>query len=145
MIKRLLKRIFFILIGIFLIYVLISNIGFFQNMVEGNNARIIIDADTGNEMDDLFAITRALLEDDIEVIGVTSAQWFNHPEANDSTVWSSQYLNDKILRTLKMTHIPHPVGAKGPLRFRGDPVANRSPAADYITGQVINIDGGMIM
>ncbi|MBL7112677.1 MAG: nucleoside hydrolase [Bacteroidales bacterium] len=142
MIKRLIKRIFFILIGIFLIYVIFSNIGFFQNMVDGNNASIIIDADTGNEMDDLFAITRALLEDDIEVIGLTSAQWFNHPDATDSTVWVSQQLNDEILRNLKMTHIPHPMGANGPLRYWGNPVPNRSPAANYIIKRADELPAG---
>ena len=147
MIKRLIKRIFFILIGIFILYVIVSNIGFLQNIVEGINASVIIDADTGNEMDDLYAITRALLENDIEVIGLTSAQWFNHPDATDSTVWISQQLNEQILKTLKMTHIPHPVGANGPLRYWGNPVPNRSPASDFIikraeelpTGEKLNV------
>ena len=132
MLKRLIKRIFFILIGIFLIYVIISNIGFFQTLVRENNAMIIIDADTGNEMDDLFAITRALLDNDIEVIGLSSAQWYNHPDAGDSSVWISQRLNEEILAKLNMTNIPHPIGAANPLRFRGEPIPNSSPAAAYI-------------
>ncbi len=142
MIKRLIKRIFFILIGIFLIYVIFSNIGFFQNIVDRNDASIIIDADTGNEMDDLFAITRALLEENIEVIGLSSAQWFNHPDATDSTVWVSQLLNMEILKTLNMKHIPHPVGANGPLRYWGNPVPNKSPAAEYIIKRANELSSG---
>ena len=142
MIKRLLKRIFFILLGIFLLYVIVSNIGFFQNIVEANNEMVIIDADTGNEMDDMYAITRALLENKIDVIGLCSTQWFNHPEAGDSTVWISQQLNEKILRRLNMTHIPNPIGAEDPLRFWDEPVANKSPAAEYIMKRADELPGG---
>lgn len=39
---------------------------------------LIIDTDTGNEMDDLYALTRAVLDTNINTIGVVSAH-FNNP------------------------------------------------------------------
>lgn len=36
---------------------------------------LIIDADTGNEVDDLYAIVRGLIEPSFKVIGLSSAQW----------------------------------------------------------------------
>lgn len=37
--------------------------------------RVIIDADTANEVDDLFAIARALVASEFQIEGLTSALW----------------------------------------------------------------------
>lgn len=36
--------------------------------------KILIDADTANEVDDIVAITRALMSDKVEIVGLTAAQ-----------------------------------------------------------------------
>lgn len=41
--------------------------------------KVWIDADTGNEMDDLYAITRILMDTSVEVAGISSAH-FNNAE-----------------------------------------------------------------
>jgi len=39
---------------------------------------LILDADTANEIDDLYAIVRTLRQDRFEVLGLNSAQWFHY-------------------------------------------------------------------
>lgn len=84
--------------------------------------KVWLDADTGNEMDDLYAIVRLVKEPAIELIGLSSAH-FNNPDllvfekwnAYDTkrlnTVAESQRLNEQILKTLGRLDIPHPIGA----------------------------------
>jgi hypothetical protein len=58
---------------------------------------VITDADTANEVDDLFAVVRALLEPGFEVIGFCSAQWQGSQWATPNTMEHSQRLNDGFL------------------------------------------------
>jgi len=55
--------------------------------------RIIIDADTGNEVDDLFALVGAMASDSFDIKGISSAQFHTSPLASDSTVLESQKIN----------------------------------------------------
>lgn len=59
--------------------------------------QIIVDADTANEIDDVYAILRILWQDKFEIVGLNSAQWF-HRRSGDQTVHLSQELNLEILR-----------------------------------------------
>lgn len=81
-----------------------------------------LDADTGNEMDDLYAIVRLVKDPSVELIGLSSAH-FNNPDllvfekwnaykSKDlNTVAESQRLNEQILKALGRLDIPHPIGA----------------------------------
>lgn len=95
--------------------------------------RLIVDADTANEVDDLFAIARALIEPQLNVVGVTSAQWHTSPQAPNDTVGLSQQMNEDILRLMGKTHVPAPEGSNIPLvtPYRPQP----SDAADFIIEQ----------
>lgn len=80
------------------------------------------DADTGNEMDDLYAIVRLIKASQIELMGLSSAH-YNNPDllvfekwnAYDTkglnTLAESQRLNEQILKALGRLHIVHPLGA----------------------------------
>jgi len=57
--------------------------------------RVIIDADTANEVDDLFAIARALVAPEFQIEGLTSALWRHRGTPN--SVELSQALNEKLL------------------------------------------------
>lgn len=54
----------------------------------------IIDADTGNEMDDFYAIARALAPDGLNVIALQSAH-FNNPQLLTDSLWNN-YPTDSI-------------------------------------------------
>ena len=77
--------------------------------------RLIVDADTANEIDDVFALARALMEPRFQVEGITSAQWHTQEGAPRDTVGPSQEMNEKLLRVMNRTDVPHPIGANVPL------------------------------
>ena len=118
---------------------------------------VIIDADTGNEMDDLYAIVRAVLSDDFKVLGINSAHfnnpqlltdslWHIYPTKNINTVGISQELNEELLMALDMEEIPHPLGAESMLGYawgyyEGAPIPE-APAVDYIIEQAAKMPDG---
>jgi purine nucleosidase len=72
---------------------------------------LLIDADTANEIDDLYALVRALLEPRFRIVGLSSAQW-NHRLSPPDTVMQSQRLNEDILSLMGRRDIPLPMGAE---------------------------------
>lgn len=72
---------------------------------------VVIDADTANEIDDLYAIVRALLEPRFRVVGLSSAQW-NHRLSPPDTVLRSQALNQDLLRLMNRRDVPAPLGSE---------------------------------
>jgi purine nucleosidase len=118
---------------------------------------LIIDADTGNEMDDLYAIVRAALADEFEVLGVSSAHfnnaqlltdslWHIYPTEDINTVGISQALNEELLKELEMEEIPHPLGANRMLGYawgyyKGAPIPD-APAVDFIIEQADKMSDG---
>ena len=99
---------------------------------DGRDAKIplIIDADTANEVDDLFAIVRAMKEPRFDLLGITSAQFHTSPLATDTTVLESQQINEEIARIMGFDDLPLPVGANLPIPAIDSPA--RSAASDFI-------------
>ncbi len=84
--------------------------------------RLILDSDTANEMDDLYAIVRLLADPSVELIALSSAHfnnlalltdslWNGYPTKGLNTVAESQKLNQQILKLSKRQNIPTPLGA----------------------------------
>jgi purine nucleosidase len=78
---------------------------------QAGSLRILIDADTANEIDDLYALVRALLEPRFDITGISSAQWNHRLSPPDTVLWS-QRLNEDILAMMGRRDIPHPLGAE---------------------------------
>jgi len=99
---------------------------------QSSNAEIslIIDADTANEVDDLFAIVRAVLEPNFKLLGITSAQFHTSPLAGDNSVLESQRMNEEILRLMQRPAIALPLGSNIPISDRSVPA--KSEASDFI-------------
>jgi len=91
---------------------------------------LIIDADTGNEVDDLYAIARALIEPALDIRGITAAQWHTQERAPNNCVGESQRLNEDILRLMDKTEILHHQGSNFPMVNTHRP--QPSAAADLI-------------
>ena len=106
--------------------------------------KVWIDADTGNEMDDLYAIARILMDTTVDVVGISSAhfnnvelltekKWHIYSTKNISTVAISQDLNEKLLKYLNKLNIPHPLGASKMIGHAWGETGQRdSPAARSI-------------
>jgi inosine-uridine nucleoside N-ribohydrolase len=74
--------------------------------------KVIIDADTGNEIDDVPAISYALMSDELDVIGLTAEQWNRVEICDRQTMLESWDLNNRILKYLNKTDIPSFKGAE---------------------------------
>ncbi len=100
-----------------LLLTLISSTAFAQKQ------KVWLDADTGNEMDDVYAIVRLLWAvDRVDMVGLSSAhfnnadlvtfeKWNQYPTSGLSPIRESQALNEEILTTMGLQNIPHPLGA----------------------------------
>lgn len=91
---------------------------------------LIIDADTANEVDDLFAVVRAIGAPEFDLLGITSAQFHTSPLASDSTAIESQKINEEIIRLLDREDISLPLGSNQPLIAVDQP--QPSAAASFI-------------
>jgi purine nucleosidase len=102
----------------------------------GNPVKLILDTDTANEIDDMYAIARLLPEKEINLLGITSAQWYHHL-SGDSTVYRSQRLNEEMLAMANRLDLPHPMGSD---MIMGMPWGGYEPresaAAQFIIDQV---------
>jgi purine nucleosidase len=106
--------------------------------------KVWLDADTGNEMDDLYAIVRLLKDPAVTVVGLSSAH-FNNPDLLVFSHWNayetkglntledSQRLNELLLNTMGLKTISHPKGADRQIgRAWGGTEPRDSPAAREI-------------
>ncbi len=115
--------------------------------------KFILDADTGNEMDDLYAIVRCIIDDRVELQALTSAHfnntqlltdslWHIYPTKGINTVGISQEINEQLLKNLNSLDIPHPVGADRIVGYswgyyQGAPIPE-SPAINLIIKEALN-------
>ena len=111
----------------------LSSQTWYSSYQDSKRLRLIIDADTANEVDDLYAIAWALLEPKLEIVGITSAQWHTNPRTPNDSVGESQRLNEDIIRLMNQPDIPLPQGANFPMvnTLRPQP----SEAAQFIIEQ----------
>jgi purine nucleosidase len=106
--------------------------------------KVWLDADTGNEMDDLYAIARLVKDSSIDLVGLSSAhfnnadllvveKWNAYPTKGLETCRESQRLNEQILKALNRSDIPHPMGSDRQVgRAWGQDDPRDSPAARAI-------------
>lgn len=104
----------------------------FATCANAQSTRILIDADTANEVDDAFAILRAVIEPNFDIVGLNSAQWQVSHYATGETLIASQRLNESLLHHLDRGDIPAPFGAYRRLHDWGRDVAQHSAAAYHI-------------
>lgn len=116
--------------------------------------KVWIDADTGNEMDDIYAIARLLADNSIDITGLSSAH-FNNPDLvvfdkwnqydtkDINTVRISQELNEELLEVMNLLAIPHPIGCDRQIgRAWGGYEPRNSTAIDVMVSVVKNLKEG---
>ena len=64
--------------------------------------QVIVDADTGNEVDDFYALARILLEPSIEVTALNAAHWQTSHWTVERSMENSHRLNQQLLGELGM-------------------------------------------
>lgn len=65
--------------------------------------KVILDADTGNEVDDLYAVVRALIEPSWELIALNATQWQSSQWTVEKSMEESHRLNQVLLGELGMS------------------------------------------
>jgi inosine-uridine nucleoside N-ribohydrolase len=109
----------------------------------------VLDSDTANEMDDMYAIAQAVLDPDARLIGLGSAhfnnveiyarkRWHRYPMDGFVTVEASQRENERLLALLG-ARVPAPLGARDIIGFSwgyfdGAPIPD-APAIDFLIGR----------
>ena len=122
------------------VILLICTISFFLLNVQSQTKKVIIDADTANELDDVIAISRALMSDKLEVIGLTASQWNYQKSYSINTVEESWKLNNTILKLMNIESIPSLMGSEllvgerweGLKAYYGGIEPQKSDASDFI-------------
>ena len=116
--------------------------------VVGQKQKVWLDADTGNETDDVYAIVRLLNDTSVSVTGLSSAhfnnadliafdKWNQYNTKDINTVKISQQLNEEILQLCGKMNISHPVGADRQMgRAWGGEEPRNSAAAEQIIAAV---------
>ena len=124
-------------------------ISFFVTInISAQKQKVWFDTDMGNEMDDIFALSRMLMETDkYDIVGVSSAhfnnadlvvfdKWNQYPTKGINTVKISQEENEKLLKAFGMMKIPHPMGAD---RQMGRSWGEYTPRPSEMTKQLIEV------
>ena len=114
------------------------------------SVNLIIDADTGNEMDDMYAIVRALDSKDAKLLGlisahfnnphlITDSMWYCYPTENINTVQISQMENERLLKECNRLQIAHPQGCEKmvgfPWGFNHNMTVAGSKGVDFIISE----------
>lgn len=72
--------------------------GMFLSILNAQETRkVIVDADTGNEVDDFYALARIFLEPSLEVIGLNSTHWQTSHWTVTNSMENSHRLNQQLL------------------------------------------------
>jgi inosine-uridine nucleoside N-ribohydrolase len=144
--RRLKKEIWKVIRGILIVGIIVSMVitvvTYGKKITRPQAVSMVIDSDSGNGIDDLFAISYALTDPKIKVIGLTSAHYNFHPDGGDSSVFKSQRINEKLLQLHDRMDISHPLGASEPTGYWGDLKPIPSPAADFILQEVKKLGFG---
>jgi purine nucleosidase len=110
--------------------------------------KVWFDTDMGNEMDDIYALSRILVEvDKYDIVGVSSShfnnadllvfeKWNQYPTKDINTVKISQEENEKLLEAFGMMHIAHPMGAD---RQMGRAWGEYTPRPSDMTKKIIEV------
>jgi inosine-uridine nucleoside N-ribohydrolase len=96
--------------------------------------RLILDADTANEVDDPFAIIRLLLDPAVEVTALNATQWEASHYRVPQTMMMSQRMNNALLAYLEIDDVPSLKGGTDRMYDWGD-LAQPSAASNNIIRQ----------
>ena len=140
--KRVLKRIFIFILIALVIYLVVSNLSMIRDLARKSKISLIIDTDAARGYDDLISITRLVMNQEVELSGLLSAQWRLYDLDNDSTVMLNHDLNYLILKHFNLTQLPRYRGEELPLGFIGTEGKTMSPASAIILKRASEVPPG---
>lgn len=108
----------------------------------GQNAKVIIDADTGNDIDDMPAIVMAIKSGKIDVVALTASQWNRFEVCGRQTMLESWMFNNRILKVLDLEHIPSLKGAEYAVGQEQWGIKKPNEASDFIVKKAMEMPVG---
>ncbi|MTB50258.1 nucleoside hydrolase [Lewinella sp. W8] len=107
------------------------------------NPKFILDADTGNEVDDLYAIVRVLIEPGWDLLGVNATQWqITHWREVPNSMENSHRLNQVLMAYVQeKDRVPTYRGATARLFDWGNK-SQTSPASNFIVEEARKMPEG---
>jgi len=93
--------------------------------------KVIIDVDTGNEVDDLFALARILLEPTINVTALNATHWQTSHWSVQKSMENSHRLNQQLLGEMNL-YVPTNRGASARMYDWGDRAQHSAAAYEII-------------
>lgn len=115
----------------YVLFLLFIFFGTFSASAQYNKNHIIIDADTDNEVDDLFAISRALLEPTWNITALNATQWQSSQWAAAQSMENGYRLN-QALATLTEKNVLQRRGGEGRMYDWGDQARHSAAAYEII-------------
>lgn len=104
--------------------------------------KLILDTDSANEIDDLYAIVRVLCQEKFDVLGLNATQW-RHYLGDQNSVEASQSINEDLLRLMGRTDLKSHLGSVDPMgKPWGGSDAKDSDAAQFIIKQAKTMPEG---
>ena len=140
--RRILKRVFIFIVVAFAIYMVFTNIGVFQDLARKDTLSLIVDTDAGYGIDDSFAVSMLLMEENVQIMGLLSSQWHYADLKNDSTMYLSHDANYRLVRLFDRTQIPRYPGAELPLCFDEKPWSRKNQGAKFIADRAMEVLSG---
>ena len=113
-----------------LLYVCLSSISLGLQTLNAQR-KIVVDADTGNEVDDFFALARLFMEPTLEITTLNAAHWQGSQWAIPNTMENSHRLNQQLLGEMNLS-IPTKRGAIARMFDWGDRAQHSSAAYELI-------------
>ena len=113
-----------------------------QATVNGSaKPRVYIDTDMAAEVDDSYAVFRALVAPELDIVGLSSMGWTGEKSSFADGTRQSQKMNEEILALMKLTStVSHPLGALNPMPDAATPVD--SPAVQDIIAKAKETPAG---
>ncbi len=96
-----------------------------------SSTRILLDADTGNEVDDLYAIARALVEPSWNIVALNATHWQTSQWAEPNTMENSHRLNQLLLGYFDVS-VPTRRGGAARMYDWGDQARHSAAAYEII-------------
>ena len=103
----------------------------FITVTAGAQRSVIVDADTGNEVDDLFALARILMDPTVEVSALNAAHWQTSHWAEVRSMEKSHRLNQQLLGEMGLS-IPTFRGGAARMYDWGDRAQHSAAASEII-------------
>ena len=140
--QKLKKALKFLLVLVVIFLLVITIINFRDFLKDGESISLIIDSGSGSEPGKIFAVTRALACEEIEVTGITSSQWNSHPDAPEYSVYTSHELHETVLQFINRLDIPIFKGAEYPYSIDPSKKGSLSEASEFYIRQANQVRRG---